>query len=33
LFRDVQGARQQTLPEHQQRRLAGCLALGLPIDG
>jgi acyl-CoA dehydrogenase len=33
LFRDVQGARFHPLPEHQQRRLAGRLALGLPIDG
>jgi alkylation response protein AidB-like acyl-CoA dehydrogenase len=32
LFRDVQGARFHPLPEHQQRRLAGRLALGLPID-
>jgi acyl-CoA dehydrogenase len=33
LFRDVQGARFHPLPEHQQRRFAGRLALGLPIDG
>ncbi len=33
LFRDVQGARFHPLPEYQQRRLAGRLALGLPIDG
>ncbi len=33
LFRDVQGARFHPLPEHQQRRLAGRMALGLPIDG
>ena len=33
LFRDVQGARFHPLPEHQQRRLAGRIALGLPIDG
>jgi alkylation response protein AidB-like acyl-CoA dehydrogenase len=33
LFRDVQGARFHPLPESQQRRLAGRLALGLPIDG
>jgi acyl-CoA dehydrogenase len=33
LFRDVQGARFHPLPEHQQRRVAGRLALGLPIDG
>jgi len=33
LFRDVQGARFHPLPEHQQRRLAGRLALGMPIDG
>jgi hypothetical protein len=33
LFRDVRGARFHPLPEHQQRRLAGRLALGLPIDG
>lgn len=33
LFRDVQGARFHPLPEHQQRRLAGRLALGLPVDG
>jgi alkylation response protein AidB-like acyl-CoA dehydrogenase len=33
LFRDVQGARFHPLPEHQQRRLAGRLALGLPLDG
>jgi hypothetical protein len=28
-----QGARFHPLPEYQQRRLAGRLALGLPIDG
>ena len=33
LFRDVQGARFHPLPESQQRRIAGRLALGLPIDG
>jgi alkylation response protein AidB-like acyl-CoA dehydrogenase len=33
LFRDVQGARFHPLPEYQQRRLAGRLALALPIDG
>jgi alkylation response protein AidB-like acyl-CoA dehydrogenase len=33
LFRDVQGARFHPLPEHQQRRLAGRIALGMPIDG
>jgi alkylation response protein AidB-like acyl-CoA dehydrogenase len=33
LFRDVQGARFHPLPAYQQRRLAGCIALGLPIDG
>jgi alkylation response protein AidB-like acyl-CoA dehydrogenase len=33
LFRDVQGARFHPLPEYQQRRLAGRLALGMPIDG
>lgn len=33
LFRDVQGARFHPLPEAQQRRLAGRMALGLPIDG
>jgi alkylation response protein AidB-like acyl-CoA dehydrogenase len=33
LFRDVQGARFHPLRDHQQRRLAGRLALGLPIDG
>jgi alkylation response protein AidB-like acyl-CoA dehydrogenase len=33
LFRDVQGARFHPLPEYQQRRFAGRLALGLPIDG
>jgi hypothetical protein len=33
LFRDVQGARFHPLPEHQQRRFAGRVALGLPIDG
>jgi len=32
LFRDVQGARFHPLPEAQQRRLAGRVALGLPID-
>jgi hypothetical protein len=29
----VQGARFHPLPEHQQRRFAGRVALGLPIDG
>jgi len=33
LFRDVQGARFHPLPEHQQRRYAGRMALGMPIDG
>jgi alkylation response protein AidB-like acyl-CoA dehydrogenase len=33
LFRDVQGARFHPLRDHQQRRLAGRVALGLPIDG
>ena len=33
LFRDVQGARFHPLPEDPQRRLAGRMALGLPIDG
>ena len=33
LFRDVQGARFHPLPEPVQRRLAGRMALGLPIDG
>src|SRR5262245_5628128 len=33
LFRDVQAARFHPLPEYQQRRLAGRVALGLPIDG
>jgi acyl-CoA dehydrogenase len=33
LFRDVQGARFHPLPEPAQRRLAGRMALGLPIDG
>jgi alkylation response protein AidB-like acyl-CoA dehydrogenase len=33
LFRDVQGARFHPLPEHQQRRYAGRMALGLPLDG
>jgi alkylation response protein AidB-like acyl-CoA dehydrogenase len=33
LFRDAQGARFHPLPEYQQRRLAGRMALGLPIDG
>jgi acyl-CoA dehydrogenase len=33
LFRDVQGARFHPIRDHQQRRLAGRLALGLPIDG
>ncbi len=32
LFRDVQGARFHPLPEATQRRLAGRMALGLPID-
>src|SRR5262245_14584254 len=33
LFRDVQGARFHPLRDHQQRSLAGRIALGLPIDG
>ena len=33
LFRDVQGARFHPLRDHLQRRLAGRIALGLPIDG
>src|SRR5690349_5373880 len=33
LFRDVQGARFHPLPEYQQRRIAGRVALGMPIDG
>jgi acyl-CoA dehydrogenase len=33
LFRDIQGARFHPLPAYQQRRLAGRIALGLPIDG
>jgi acyl-CoA dehydrogenase len=32
LFRDIQGARFHPLPEAPQRRLAGRVALGLPID-
>jgi alkylation response protein AidB-like acyl-CoA dehydrogenase len=32
LFRDIQGARFHPLPESVQRRMAGRLALGLPID-
>jgi acyl-CoA dehydrogenase len=32
-FRDIQGARFHPLPEAQQHKLAGRLALGLPIDG
>lgn len=32
LFRDVQGARYHPLPKGPQRRLAGRIALGLPID-
>jgi alkylation response protein AidB-like acyl-CoA dehydrogenase len=33
LFRDVQGARFHPLRDHLQRRFAGRVALGLPIDG
>jgi alkylation response protein AidB-like acyl-CoA dehydrogenase len=33
LFRDVQGARFHPLPIGAQRRMAGRMALGLPIDG
>ena len=33
LFRDVQGARFHPLRDHLQRRYAGRIALGLPIDG
>jgi len=33
LFRDIQGARFHPLPTGEQRRLAGRMALGLPIDG
>lgn len=33
LFRDIQGARFHPLQEGPQRRLAGRMALGLPIDG
>jgi acyl-CoA dehydrogenase len=33
LYRDVQGARFHPLQPGQQRRLAGRVALGLPIDG
>jgi acyl-CoA dehydrogenase len=33
LFRDVQGARFHPLTEAPQRRLAGRMALGLPVDG
>jgi alkylation response protein AidB-like acyl-CoA dehydrogenase len=33
LFRDIQGARFHPLPEAQQRKLAGRVALGLSIDG
>ena len=32
-FRDVQGARFHPLAEVPQRRLAGRMALGMPIDG
>jgi len=32
LFRDIQGARFHPLPDGPQRRLAGRIALGLPID-
>jgi alkylation response protein AidB-like acyl-CoA dehydrogenase len=32
LFRDIQGARFHPLPEHAQHRMAGRVALGLPID-
>jgi acyl-CoA dehydrogenase len=32
LFRDVQGARFHPLPQAHQKRLAGALVLGLPID-
>ncbi len=32
LFRDVQAARFHPIPEGQQRRMAGRLALGMPID-
>ena len=32
LFRDIQGARFHPLPDGPQRRLAGRVALGLPID-
>jgi acyl-CoA dehydrogenase len=33
LFRDVQGARFHPLRDAVQQRLAGRMALGLPIDG
>jgi hypothetical protein len=32
-FRDVQGARFHPLTDGQQQKLAGRMALGLPIDG
>jgi len=32
-FRDVQGARYHPLTDGQQQKLAGRMALGLPIDG
>jgi acyl-CoA dehydrogenase len=32
LFRDVQAARFHPIPDGQQRRIAGRLALGMPID-
>lgn len=32
-FRDIQGARYHPLPDAQQYKLAGRIALGLPIDG
>lgn len=32
LFRDIQGARFHPVPEMEQRRLAGRVALGLPLD-